>query len=52
MASLETQLLGISFKNPFILAAGPPTAKGSMSPLKKREDKSYPNYTLLKTGKI
>ena len=30
MASLETQLLGISFKNPFILAAGPPTAKGSM----------------------
>ncbi len=23
-----------------------------MSPLKKREDKSYPNYTLLKTGKI
>ena len=30
MASLETQLLGITFPNPYILAAGPPTAKGSM----------------------
>jgi dihydropyrimidine dehydrogenase (NAD+) subunit PreA len=30
MASLETQILGITFPNPYILAAGPPTAKGSM----------------------
>jgi dihydropyrimidine dehydrogenase (NAD+) subunit PreA len=30
MARLETEFLGITFPNPFILAAGPPTAKGSM----------------------
>lgn len=30
MSSLETNLLGITFPNPYVLAAGPPTAKGSM----------------------
>jgi len=30
MPNLATQLLGITFPNPYILAAGPPTAKGSM----------------------
>lgn len=30
MATLETTLLGITFPNPFILAAGPPTVNGSM----------------------
>jgi dihydropyrimidine dehydrogenase (NAD+) subunit PreA len=30
MASLETTLLGITFPNPFVLAAGPPTVNGSM----------------------
>ena len=30
MSSLETQLLGIKFPNPYILASGPPTATGSM----------------------
>ena len=30
MRKLETEILGMSFPNPFILSAGPPTAKGSM----------------------
>ncbi len=30
MSNLNTELLGIRFPNPFILSAGPPTAKGSM----------------------
>jgi dihydropyrimidine dehydrogenase (NAD+) subunit PreA len=30
MRNLETDLLGMRFPNPFILSAGPPTAKGSM----------------------
>jgi len=30
MTSLKTTLLGITFSNPFILAAGPPTANGAM----------------------
>jgi len=30
MSTLETTFLGINFPNPFILAAGPPTANGSM----------------------
>jgi len=30
MIKLETSILGIHFTNPFILAAGPPTAKGAM----------------------
>jgi dihydropyrimidine dehydrogenase (NAD+) subunit PreA len=30
MSSLETKFLNITFQNPFILAAGPPTAKAAM----------------------
>ena len=30
MSTLETTFPGINFPNPFILAAGPPTANGSM----------------------
>jgi dihydropyrimidine dehydrogenase (NAD+) subunit PreA len=30
MAILETEFLGIRFSNPFMLASGPPSAKGSM----------------------
>ncbi len=30
MSKLETEMLGMTFPNPFILSAGPPTAKGSM----------------------
>ncbi|MEE9599287.1 MAG: NAD-dependent dihydropyrimidine dehydrogenase subunit PreA [Anaerolineales bacterium] len=30
MASLETTLMGIKFPNPFLLAAGPPSATGAM----------------------
>jgi len=30
MSNLNTELLGICFPNPFLLSAGPPTAKGSM----------------------
>jgi len=30
MNKLETTMLGITFPNPFILAAGPPTVNGSM----------------------
>ena len=30
MSRLETTLMGIKFPNPFLLAAGPPTAKGTM----------------------
>ena len=30
MARLETRFLGITFPNPFLLAAGPPTANGAM----------------------
>ncbi len=29
MATLETRFLGINFPNPFVLAAGPPTARGA-----------------------
>jgi dihydropyrimidine dehydrogenase (NAD+) subunit PreA len=30
MSKLENEMLGMTFPNPFILSAGPPTAKGSM----------------------